>query len=75
MYSYNLIGEAVVTFLASQLQSGFEQPVTICHWLKMVAEGGKQRDCYVLYRSIPSKKAEPFKQWLVGGIITLDIIF
>jgi hypothetical protein len=48
------------------------QLVTICNGLKMVAEDGKMRltDCvntknaFRLIQSIPSKKAEPFKQWL-----------
>jgi prophage antirepressor-like protein len=51
---------------------GFEQLVTICYQLKMIAEDGKQReaDCanarglLRIIQSIPSKKAEPFKQWL-----------
>jgi len=48
------------------------QLVTICHGLKMPAKDGKLRytDCvntknaFRLIQSIPSKKAEPFKQWL-----------
>ena len=48
------------------------QLVTICHGLKMAAKDGKMRytDCvntknaFRLIQSIPSKKAEPFKQWL-----------
>jgi len=48
------------------------QLVTICHGLKMSAKDGKLRyaDCvntknaFRLIQSIPSKKAEPFKQWL-----------
>ena len=48
------------------------QLVTICHGLKMPAKDGKMRytDCvntknaFRLIQSIPSKKAEPFKQWL-----------
>ena len=52
-------------------EEGFE-PVTNCHQLKLTAEDGKQRltdvaDTVQLLRiiqSIPSKKAEPFKQWL-----------
>lgn len=50
---------------------GFE-PVTNCHQLKMRAEDGKMRltdvaDTESLFRiiqSIPSPKAEPFKQWM-----------
>ena len=48
------------------------QLVTICHGLKLPAKDGKLRytDCvntknaFRLVQSIPSKKAEPFKQWL-----------
>ena len=52
-------------------EEGFE-PVTNCHQLKMPAEDGKNRLTDVanaegilrIIQSIPSKKAEPFKQWL-----------
>lgn len=52
-------------------EEGFE-PVTNCHQLKMVAEDGKQRLTDVanaemllrIIQSIPSKKAEPFKEWV-----------
>ena len=48
------------------------QLVTICHGLKLPAKDGKMRyaDCantknaFRLIQSIPSRKAEPFKQWL-----------
>lgn len=48
------------------------QVVTFCHGLKMLAPDGKQRttDCantegiFRIIQSIPSPKAEPFKQWL-----------
>lgn len=48
------------------------QLVTICNGLKLAAEDGKMRltDCvntknaFRLIQSIPSPKAEPFKQWL-----------
>ncbi|MBA3044910.1 MAG: Bro-N domain-containing protein [Candidatus Thermoplasmatota archaeon] len=48
------------------------QLVTICHGLKMPARDGKMRytdcvntkDAFRLIQSIPSRKAEPFKQWL-----------
>ena len=48
------------------------QLVTICHGLKLPAKDGKLRltDCantkslFRIVQSIPSKKAEPFKQWL-----------
>lgn len=53
------------------LAEGFE-PVTNCHQFKMRASDGKMRstDCanteqlLRIIQSIPSKKAEPFKQWL-----------
>ena len=53
------------------LTEGFE-PVTNCHQFKMKASDGKMRftDCadteqlLRIIQSIPSKKAEPFKQWL-----------
>ncbi len=53
------------------LKEGFE-PVTNCYQLKMPAVDGKLRPTYVanaesmlrIIQSIPSKKAEPFKQWL-----------
>lgn len=52
-------------------EEGFE-PVTNCHQLKLRAEDGKMRmtdvaDTEQLFRiiqSIPSPKAEPFKQWM-----------
>ena len=52
-------------------EEGFE-PVTNCHQLKLRAEDGKPRltdvaDTEQLFRiiqSIPSPKAEPFKQWM-----------
>ncbi|MCK5476598.1 MAG: Bro-N domain-containing protein, partial [Candidatus Aenigmarchaeota archaeon] len=48
------------------------QLVTICHQLKLQSSDGKyyNTDCvttknaFRLIQSIPSKKAEPFKQWL-----------
>jgi hypothetical protein len=48
------------------------EPVTICNQLKMPAQDGKNRltdvaDTQQLFRiiqSVPSKKAEPFKQWM-----------
>jgi hypothetical protein len=48
------------------------QLVTICHGLKLMANDGKMRveDCanteglFRIIQSIPSPKAEPFKQWL-----------
>ena len=53
------------------ISEGFE-PVTNCNQLKMKAQDGKMRltDCanteqlLRIIQSIPSKKAEPFKQWL-----------
>ena len=59
--------------LAQRLrEEGSEQTVTNCHQLKMLADDGKMRktdvaDIKTVFRiiqSIPSKKAEPIKQWL-----------
>ena len=59
--------------LAQRLRDeGSEQTVTNCHQLKMEAQDGKMRqtdvaDIKTMFRiiqSIPSKKAEPIKQWL-----------
>lgn len=53
------------------VREGFE-PVTTCYQLKMTAEDGKQRltdvadkeQIFRIIQSVPSKKAEPVKQWL-----------
>ena len=53
-------------------QEGGNETVTDCNQLKLPAEDGKLRltDCantkslFRIIQSIPSKKAEPFKQWL-----------
>ena len=53
-------------------EEGAEQTVTNCHQLKLQAEDGKMRktdvaDVKTIFRiiqSVPSKKAEPIKQWL-----------
>ena len=58
--------------LKQRLKEEGNETVTNCHALKMTAPDGKQRltdvaDIEQLLRiiqSIPSKKAEPFKQWL-----------
>ncbi len=59
--------------LAQRLRDeGSEQTVTNCHQLKMQADDGKMRktdvaDIKTIFRiiqSVPSKKAEPIKQWL-----------
>ena len=59
--------------LAQRLRDeGSEQTVTNCHQLKLQADDGKMRktdvaDIKTIFRiiqSIPSKKAEPIKQWL-----------
>lgn len=52
-------------------EEGF-QPVTNCHQLKLRAEDGKMRltdvadteELFRIIQSIPSPKAEPFKQWM-----------
>ena len=54
------------------IEEGGNQTVTNCNQLKLMASDGKMRltDCastktmFRLIQSIPSKKAEPFKQWL-----------
>lgn len=59
--------------LAQRLrEEGSGQTVTNCHQLKMKADDGKMRLTYVadtetmlrIVQSVPSKKAEPIKQWL-----------
>ena len=58
--------------LKQRLTAEGNETVTNCHQLKMPAADGKMRltDCATperilrIIQSIPSKKAEPFKQWL-----------
>ena len=58
--------------LKQRLRQEGSEVVTICHGLKLEAPDGKKRktDCsntkgiFRIIQSIPSKKAEPFKQWL-----------
>ena len=58
--------------LKQRLITEGNQPVTNCHQFKLKATDGKMRltDCanteqlLRIIQSIPSKKAEPFKQWL-----------
>ena len=58
--------------LKQRLITEGNQPVTNCHQFKLKASDGKMRltDCanteqlLRIIQSIPSKKAEPFKQWL-----------
>ncbi len=58
--------------LSQRLREEGSQAVTKCHQLKLSAPDGKLRltDCantksmFRIIQSIPSKKAEPFKQWL-----------
>ena len=58
--------------LKQRLKEEGNETVTNCHQLKLTAADGKQRLTDVadaeqvlrLIQSIPSKKAEPFKQWL-----------
>lgn len=55
-----------------RLKAEGNEPVTKCHGMKMTAADGKTRITDVtdteqllrLVQSIPSAKAEPFKQWL-----------
>lgn len=58
--------------LGQRLKEEGSEAVTNCHQLKLPAEDGKLRltECanvktiFRIIQSIPSKKAEPFKQWL-----------
>ena len=58
--------------LKQRLKEEGNETVTNCHALKMLAPDGKMRltdvantkDCFRLIQSIPSPRAEPFKQWL-----------
>ena len=58
--------------LSQRLKEEGSQLVTICHQLKLEASDGKKyaTDCantqglFRIIQSIPSPKAEPFKQWL-----------
>ncbi|MBR2290907.1 MAG: hypothetical protein IJ868_01165 [Prevotella sp.] len=58
--------------LKQRLKEEGNQTVTNCHQLKMKAEDGKMRltdvadteQLFRLIQSIPSPKAEPFKQWM-----------
>ena len=60
--------------LKQRLKSEGNQTVTNCHALKMQAADGKMRmtdvadteQLFRLIQSIPSPKAEPFKQWMAG---------
>lgn len=60
--------------LKERLRAEGGEPVTICHQLKMLAQDGKFRltdvakmeQLFRIIQSIPSKKAEPFKQWLAS---------
>ena len=58
--------------LKQRLKEEGNETVTNCHQLKLRAEDGKMRltdvadteQLFRLVQSIPSKKAEPFKQWM-----------
>ncbi|MCP4459606.1 MAG: Bro-N domain-containing protein [Cytophagales bacterium] len=58
--------------LKSRLLKEGNETVTVCNRLKMLAQDGKMRltdvadteQLFRLIQSVPSKKAEPFKQWL-----------
>ena len=58
--------------LKQRLVAEGSEPVTNCHQLKMQAYDGKMRltdvansqQMFRIIQSIPSKKAEPFKQWM-----------
>ena len=58
--------------LKNRLKKEGNETVTNCNQLKLVAEDGKKRltdvadteQLFRLIQSVPSPKAEPFKQWL-----------
>ncbi len=58
--------------LKQRLKEEGNETVTNCHALKMTATDGKQRftdvadkeQLFRIIQSVPSKKAEPIKQWL-----------
>lgn len=58
--------------LKERITKEMDQPVTICHQLKLKAADGKmrltdvadQQQLFRIIQSIPSPKAEPFKQWM-----------
>jgi hypothetical protein len=58
--------------LKQRLKEEGNEPVTNCHQLKLLAQDGKMRmtdvasteQIFRIIQSIPSPKAEPFKQWL-----------
>ena len=60
--------------LKQRLKDEGNETVTNCHALKMLAPDGKMRltdvadteQLFRLIQSIPSKKAEPFKQWMAS---------
>ena len=60
--------------LKQRLRDEGNETVTNCHQLKLKAEDGKMRltdvadfeQLFRLIQSIPSPKAEPFKQWMAG---------
>jgi len=60
--------------LKQRLKEEGNETVTNCHGLKMLAPDGKMRltdvanteQLFRLIQSIPSPKAEPFKQWMAG---------
>ena len=62
--------------LKQRLKEEGNETVTNCHQLKMKAEDGKMRltdvadteQLFRLIQSIPSPKAEPFKQWMAGVV-------
>ena len=58
--------------LKQRLKEEGNETVTNCHGLKMLSPDGKKRltdvadmeQMFRLIQSIPSRKAEPFKQWM-----------
>ena len=67
-----MLSNKIQLFQNRKVRSVWDETVTNCHVLKMLAPDGKMRltdvaDIEQLFRiiqSIPSKKAEPFKLWL-----------
>ena len=59
--------------LKQRLKEEGNETVTNCHQLKLVAEDGKKRltdvadteQLFRLIQSVPSPKAEPFKNWML----------
>jgi hypothetical protein len=70
----NLTARKYWNKLKQRLKAEGNETVTNCHQLKMKAEDGKMRltdvadfeQLFRLIQSIPSRKAEPFKEWMAS---------